>query len=78
MPNKDIFIIAQNFVEVYNTDINEQLGNELIQFKNCYNEYQGSKDENISHEKWMYKLLLEKCLKDFFSNVPPLECTFPS
>ena len=33
MPNKDIFTAAQNLVEVYNTDIDEQLGNELFQFK---------------------------------------------
>ena len=57
MPNKDIFTVTQNLVEVYNTDIDEQLRNELIQFKNFYNEYQDRKDENISREKWMYKLL---------------------
>ena len=34
MPNKDNFTVAQNLLEVYNTDINEQLGNELFQFKN--------------------------------------------
>ena len=33
MPNKDIFTAAQNLLELYNTDIDEQLGNELIQFK---------------------------------------------
>ena len=29
-----------------------------------YNEYQDDKDENISRERWMYKLILEKNLKD--------------
>ena len=33
MSNKDIFTVAQNLEEVYNTDIDEQPGNELIQFK---------------------------------------------
>ena len=32
MPNENIFIAAQNLVEVYNTDIDEQLGNELFLF----------------------------------------------
>ena len=44
-------------MEVLNTDIDEQLGNELIQFKSFYNEYQDIKDENINRERWMYKLL---------------------
>ena len=33
MSNKDIFTAALNLVEVYNTDRDEQLENELIQFK---------------------------------------------
>ena len=59
MLNKDIFTAAQNLVEVYNIDIDEQPGNELIQFKNFYSKYQDSKAENVNHEWWMYKLLLE-------------------
>ena len=51
MSNKDIFIAAQNLVEVYNTDTNEQRGNELIQFKIFYNEFQDSKDKNINRER---------------------------
>ena len=61
MPNKDIFTAAQNLLGVYYTDIDEQLGNELIQFKKTfYNEYQDSKGENISSDRFMYKLLFEK------------------
>ena len=63
MPNKDIITAAQNLVEIYNIDIDEKLGNELIQFKKFYTVYQNSKVENISFEKWMYKLILEKSLK---------------
>ena len=33
MSNKDIFTAALNLVEVYHTDRDEQLENELIQFK---------------------------------------------
>ena len=50
MPNKDISTAAQNLVEVYKTDIDEQLGNELIQFKKIYNEYKDNKYENICRE----------------------------
>ena len=39
MPNKDIITAAQNLVELYNIDINEKLGNELIQFKKFYSVY---------------------------------------
>ena len=63
MPNKDIFTAAQNLVEVYNTDTDKQLGNELIQFKFFYNEYQDSKDENISRERWKCELLYIQSLK---------------
>ena len=69
MSTKDILTAAKSLVEIYNTDIDEQLGNELIQFRNFYNDYQDSKDENISRERWMYQLLLEKSLKDCFHNV---------
>ena len=69
MPNKDIFRAAQNLVEVYNIEIDEKLRNELIQFKHFYNDYQNSKDENISRERWMYKFMLEKSLKDCFPDV---------
>ena len=69
MSIKDFFTAAKSLVEIYNTDIDEQLGNELIQFKKFYNDYQDSKDENISRERWMHKLLLEKSLKDCFLNV---------
>ena len=47
MQNKDIVTAAQNLVEIYNFDIVEKLGNELIQFKKFYNVYQNSKYENI-------------------------------
>ena len=57
MSIKDFFTAAKSLVEIYNTDIDEQLGNELIQFKKFYNDYQDSKDENISRERWMHKFL---------------------
>ena len=77
MPNKDIITAAQNLVEIYNIDIDEKLGNKLIQFKNFYNVYQNGKVENISLERWMYKLILEKSLKYcFLMSMSPLDMPF--
>ena len=36
MLNKDIFTAAQNLLEIYNTVIDEQLVNELIQIKKYF------------------------------------------
>ena len=36
MLNKDIFTAAQNLLEIYNTDIDELLVNELIQIKKYF------------------------------------------
>ena len=52
-------------MDVYNTDIDEQLGNKPIQFKKFYNEYHDSKDENISCETWMCKLLYIPFTRDY-------------
>ena len=65
MLNKDIFTAAQNLVEVYSFDIDEKLGNELIQFKKFYNEYQDCMDENINRERGMYKLLYVPFTRDY-------------
>ena len=76
MQNKNIITAAQNLMEIYNIDIDEKLGNELIQFKNFYYVYQNSKDENISLETWMNKLILEESSKYCFPNVKvALICT---
>ena len=64
MPNKDIIAAVQNLVEIYNIDIDEKLGNQLIPFKKFCNVYQNSIDEN---ERWMYKFILEKKLKILIS-----------
>lgn len=63
-------------VQTYNNDLDDQLGNELIQFKAFYQEFQKDdedKDEEnefkISQERWMYELLLEKNVKDCFPNI---------
>ena len=47
MSNKDIFIAAQNLVEVCNFGIDEKLGNELIQFKNLYNKYETAVEKGL-------------------------------
>lgn len=61
--NEEIIAAAQNLVEAYDNDLDNQLGNELIQFKAFYQEFKKDYEESekgISLERWMYKLLLEK------------------
>lgn len=72
LTNEEIIAAAQNLVETYNNDLDDQLGNELIQFKAFYHEFQKDDEENekvISQLRWMYKLLLERNVKDCFPNI---------
>ncbi|XP_065645338.1 uncharacterized protein LOC136075828 [Hydra vulgaris] len=52
-------------------DIDEHLGNELIQFKEFYKHFKDESSEfhNISQEHLMYKTLINKEVKDCFPNV---------
>lgn len=69
--NEEIIKAAQNLEEIYKNDIEDQLGNELIQFKAFYREFQKDYENEkvISQERWLYKLLLEKNVKDCFPNI---------
>lgn len=72
LSNEEIIAAAQNLAETYNNDLDDQLGNELIQFKVFYHEFKKNDDENekvISQERWMYKLILEKNIKGCFPNI---------
>ena len=72
LTNEEIIAAAENLVETYNNDLDDQLGNELIQFKAFYHEFQKDDEENekvISQLRWMYKLLLERNVKDCFPNI---------
>lgn len=70
--NEEIMTAAQNLIENYNDDLDNNLGNELIQFKSFCDEFteEGEIETKvISQERWMYKLLIEKDVKDCFPNV---------
>lgn len=73
LDDKKIILAAQNLVKLYDNDLDDQLGNELIQFKAFYQEFlkddDGKNDKVISQERWMYQLLIEKNLKDCFPNI---------
>jgi len=57
--------------DVYQDDIDEHLGNELIQFKEFYKQFKDESSEfhNISQEHLMYKILINKEVKDCFPNI---------
>ncbi|XP_025207089.1 uncharacterized protein LOC112602935 [Melanaphis sacchari] len=73
LDDKKIILAAQNLVKLYDNDLDDQLGNELIQFKAFYQEFlkddDGKNDKVISQERWMYQLLIEKNVKDYFPNI---------
>nr|XP_047141248.1 uncharacterized protein LOC124816200 [Hydra vulgaris] len=60
-----------DFYETPEDDIDEHLGNELIQFKEFYKHFKDESSEfhNISQEHLMYKILINKEEKDCFPNV---------
>ncbi|XP_065658754.1 zinc finger MYM-type protein 1-like [Hydra vulgaris] len=60
-----------DFYETPEDDIDEHLGNELIQFKEFYKHFKDVSSEfhNISQEHLMYKILFNKKVKDCFPNV---------
>lgn len=73
LDDKKIILAAQNLVKLYDNDLDDQLGNELIQFKAFNQEFRkdddGKNDKVISQERWMYQLLIEKNVKDCFPNI---------
>ncbi|KAJ8879775.1 hypothetical protein PR048_020383, partial [Dryococelus australis] len=69
--NEEIIVAAQNVVEKYNNDLDDQFGCELILFKDFYYKFQEDNEKNekfISQENWMCKLL-EKKNQDCFPNI---------
>jgi hAT family C-terminal dimerisation region len=68
--HEEIISAADNLVKIYDNDLDEQFGNELIQFKTFYREFpKDEKNEFISEERWMYYILLEKKVSDCFPNI---------
>lgn len=75
MDSTDIKASAENLVEFYNEDLDDNLGNELVQLREFVKMFlletkeEIFKKEGISFERWMYKLLLEKEVETSFPNV---------
>ncbi|XP_065652763.1 zinc finger MYM-type protein 1-like [Hydra vulgaris] len=71
LSNREIENEAIKLVKIYQDDIDEHLGNELIQFKEFYKHFKGESSEfhNISQEHLMYKILINKEVKECFPNV---------
>ncbi|XP_065651224.1 uncharacterized protein LOC136079416 [Hydra vulgaris] len=71
LSNQEIENEAIKLVKIYQDDIDEHLGNELIQFKEFYKHFKDKSSEfhNISQEHLMYKILINKEVKDCFPNV---------
>lgn len=63
---------AKKIVEVYGDDLDESLGNELIQFCDfvkLFKDETGKSNLNTSQEQFMYQLILDKGVKSSFPNV---------
>jgi hypothetical protein len=71
LSNEEIENEATKLVKIYEDDIDEHFGNELIQFKEFYKHFKDENSEfhNISQEHLMYKILINKEVKDCFPNV---------
>ena len=54
---------ADNLVIVYKDDIEQCLGNELVQFVAFSNEFLKDADDNIGKEYFLYKLIIDKRVK---------------
>lgn len=71
LSNQEIKNEAIKLVKIYQDDIDEHLGNKLIQFKEFYKHFKDESSEfhNISQDNLMYKILINKEVKDCFPNV---------
>lgn len=66
----DIQRAALNLVAVYNKDLDECLGNELVQFTEFMKMFKmKEKSDDVSIEQFMYQLIHLKCVKESFPNV---------
>jgi len=71
LSNQEIENEAIKLVKIYKDDIDENFGNKLIQFKELYKVLKDETREfnNLSQEHLMYKILINKEVKDCFPNV---------
>lgn len=72
LSNDEVLTASKTLVDSYSEDLDEELGNEVLQFKNFSNQFQNEyekSEKHISKERWMYQLMLENNVKDCFPNV---------
>lgn len=68
----EILAAASNLVEVYKDDLDSCLGNELVQFAafvDVFKDEQHALSADVSHEQFMYQLILQKRVEESFPNV---------
>ena len=60
---------ADNIVIVYKDDLEQCVGNEIVQFVAFSNEFLKDADDNIGKEIFRYKLIIDNRVKCYFPNV---------
>ena len=72
LSDEEMLAASKKLLQIYRNDLDDNLGNELIQFKHFsmqFNEEYERKKETISRERWMYQLLFDYNLKNCFPNL---------
>lgn len=69
---EEVQVASKKLVDLYHNDLEDDLGNELVQFKIFSDQYRDEYEKNkkvLSKERWLYKMLLDNNLKDCLPNV---------
>jgi hypothetical protein len=66
---EDIQNAARKLVEIYNEDLDQCLGSELIQFADFAQMFKDEEGDDIGREQFMYRLIIDKRIKGSFPNV---------
>lgn len=72
LSDDEVLAASKTLVDSYNEDLDEELGNEVVQFKNFSNQFKNEyekSEKQVSKERWMYQIMLENNVKDCFPNV---------
>ena len=71
--DEELRTAAKNLFDIYSADIEDSLGDELIQFRDLMSLLRGRREESEekekSVEKWMYKMMANENLKSTFPNI---------
>ena len=73
---EDIQNAARKLVEIYNEDLDQCLGSELIQFADFAQMFKDEEGDDIGREQFMYRLIKNKRIKGSFSNVEIALCMY--